>query len=1273
RGLALVASLTARWGVDAASDHCSGKLVWAELSANGENGSASVAGSGDTDVSALLSHWDDDVLALLATEPQYQVVLGDVPTDLLLAAKAHVDNVVRELTLASYEHADDHTPSEAAGALGDQLAELVHDVVTGFSEARQSIKRQALAAAARGDERTRLTLTVGASMADAGERYIAALDELDEFARAARLLTVESPPDQRAFRHWYVQSLVDQLRAKARGETPGVPPTFEQYLLHEVTRLATAPRAAAGGEQARVASRLTRLQSVAAELSRRSGVREVAEAAVRHAVAAVDATYGTLYLPTPDHAHLRLIELVGRPEARSDGDWQVLSVDSPLPGPEAFRTGRTIIIGTGFDRPEQASRYEGVPPLDHPVVCLPLRAAGEVGGVLTLSFAPGHRFDHGELAFLGALADQCGQALSRAHALEQATRVGERFAFLAEASRRLAASLNYRQTLQTVADLAVPHLADWCGIDVIEGNAISSVAVAHVDPDKVAFARLYRRLYPQPLDSPGGVPSVIATGESLLVTDITDDMLVARAVDDRQLSMLRELGPSSVLIVPLRAAGRVVGAVSLIRSDPTRPFSAGDVSLAEDVGRRAGMAVENARLFREVQAEWHSDSGTSHARLDLALEAASIGTFDWDLQGGNVVLDERMRWIFGVDAVAFEGRMEGVLDAVLPADRASFDAAVSQAVTRLGDFSTEYRIRRPDGVVRWVDTRGRVLPDVNGKASRLIGVSFDSTELREARDRVARTLEHMDEAFLSLDAEWRVTYVNPTAERLLGRERGSLLGRVVWDEFPNAGDGLYERECRRAMTTQRPVTFERHLPETGHHLQVRIHPIPEGLGIYFADVSQSRQFEEERAQLRAASRHARSEAELARSRLAFIAAASADITTTLDPTEVCRRLASHAVGRLADWVSVYVVDNGVAHRVAAAHRDPRFAQQVEALVGAYPIDLASDAMVARAARTGVPILEQHMFDALVVNTYPDPQAHDLVAGMGVASAFVTPMVARNEVVGVMAFIRAEAGNEFEPDEVQLAVTLASRAALAVQNAQLYERQTTVAQALQEAVLPEALPSIEGVELAARYEPARGGAGIGGDFYDVFRLPSGRIAMAVGDAAGHGLQAGALMGQLRNALRAYAVLERGPAVTLRCLSDLIAALEPDAFATAFYAEFDPRTGEVAWASAGHPPPLLTSPSAPPRYLDGFASPPLGVFTGSDADSGLLTLPPGGGIFMYTDGLVERRRADIDNGLEALRSLLAGRPAGSASVDAVVQGMRDDTGYADDVCVLFAVRS
>ncbi|MDQ1484562.1 MAG: hypothetical protein QOJ62_255, partial [Actinomycetota bacterium] len=856
--------------------------------------------------------------------------------------------------------------------------------------------------------------------------------------------------------------------------------------------------------------------------------------------------------------------------------------------------------------------------------------------------------------------------------LEEATAVRDRFAFLAEASAQLASSLNYEQTLRTVADLAVPRLGDWCGIDVVEGGEIVGIAVAHPDPERVHLALELRREYPPSVDSARGIAGVIASGESRLVPTVTDDMLVASAIDDRHLELMRALGMAAVLIVPLQARGSVLGALALIRTDPERPFTDDEVALAEDLGSRAGTAVDNARLFRELQASWHSDAGTSHARLDLALSAADIGSFDWDIRSGGLMCDDRLFAIFGVAKAAFDSRFETFVDAVLPDDRPAFDAAVDAAVKRVGDFSAEYRIRRADGVVRWIDTRGRVLPGTDGGAVRMLGVAFDSTEVRDARDRVARTLEHMADAFFALDSEWRFTYVNAAAERILERERRSLLGRSVWEEFPSGVGSVFEHEYRRAIETGRPVTFEQFFPALGKHFEVRAYPAADELTVYFSDVSQSRLFEQERAELRAASRDARNEAEVARSKLAFVAEASADMTTTLDLGEVCRRLAGHAVSQLADWATVYVIEGGQCHRIAAAHREPRWALAVNELVGKHPIELSSDSMVARAARTGTPVLENRMSASLIAETYSDPQARELVERMGVASAFVVPMTAGTDVVGVMTFLRCEPENEFEADDVQLAAMLASRAALALQNAMLYARQTTVAEALQQAVLPEALPEIPGVALSARYEPATGGAGVGGDFYDVFRLPSGKIALAVGDAAGHGLRAGALMGQLRNALRAYAVQQRGPGSTLKSLSDMIAALEPDAFATVFYAELDPATGELTWASAGHPPPLLSVPGEEPRYIEGAPSAPLGVYSGPEAD-GVLVLPPGGGIFMYTDGLVERRHADIDLGLEDLRTMLGNERLGPGSVDALVHGMRDEAGFTDDVCVLLAVRA
>lgn len=1428
RGLELVASVATHWGVRPAADLHKGKVVWAELSTTSapdqraDGGGASGARSAPAgqaeaaDIDALLQKWDDEV----GSEPRYTVVLGDVPTDLLLAAKAHVDNVVRELTLAASESSSGHELGTPA-----HLAQLVRDVVKGFAEARQSIKRQALLAAARGDERATLTLVVPASAAVAGERYLAGLDELDEYARAARLLTVESPPEHRAFRHWYVRSLLEQLRARVEGRTIGPPPSFERYLLGEISTIAAAHRVSdraarlqrataalagavraaevakvvigecqatlgassgamlvtdgdrlviageigmselelsstpplrgtpaelafstgrpvwietavdrgryadvlgpqsssvarcavplvVGGtrigvlalvfpgpqlfdeddrafilalaaetaqtvmrtrlheEQEQLAARLARLQAVSAELVSRSGIEQVCNAAVRHGRDAAGANSATVCLPTADGVRLCIVDSVGvRPEYIER--LREFAIDGPFPGSEAWRTGRPVVVESVAERDERFPGIAGIPPhVDHTLACLPLKVQTDVVGVLTLSFPPGRRLSGGEVDFLTALADVCAQALGRARALDEADAVRDRFAFLAEASAQLASSLDFQETLQRVADLAVPRLATWCGIDVVERGEIVSIAVAHPDPAKVELAKELRDQYRDP-DDTGAVARVIASGQTLLVPEVGDDALVARAVDERHLQLMRALGMAAVLIVPLTARGRVLGATTLIRTSPDRPFTPDDVALAEDLARRAGTAVDNSRLFAELQAAWHSEAGTSHTQLDLALAAAAIGSFDWDLRTGQVGWDERMCAIFGVDP-GRGARIGESLQAVLPEDRPGLDAAIARAIDRVGDFSAEYRIRRPDGQIRWIDARGRALPGPDGSAVRIIGVGFDSTEVRDARDQVARTLEHMADAFFSLDAEWRFTYVNAAAERLLERDRELLIGHSLWEQFPQSVGSTFDEQYRQAVRTGRPVAFDQYFEALGKHFDVRAYPAVDGLTVYFTDVTESRRFERERAELREASRHLRGEAAEARRRLAFVAEAFTDITTSLELDEVCGRLASHAVSRLADWVSVYVVDGGFAHRVAAAHRDPQLAPTVAGLVGKYPIDLASDAMVAQAARTGQPVIQQRMQPEHVSATYTDPQALDVVEGLGVASAFVVPMIVSGEVVGVMAFVRSRQGDEFSTDDVQLASTLVNRATLAVQNARLYGRQTTVAEALQQAVLPEALPQIHGVQLSARYEPAVGGAGVGGDFYDAFRLPSGKVALAIGDAAGHGLQAGALMGQLRNALRAYAVELRGPGATLQSLSDLLTLVEPDAFATVFYAELDPLTGELTWASAGHPPPLLTMPGSAPRFLDGHTSPPLGVYVQPAADARVV-LPPGGGLFLYTDGLIERRHAPITAGLDALHGVLAGETIAPTTVDRVVDRMRDGAGFPDDVCVLLAVRS
>jgi serine phosphatase RsbU (regulator of sigma subunit)/integral membrane sensor domain MASE1/anti-sigma regulatory factor (Ser/Thr protein kinase) len=205
------------------------------------------------------------------------------------------------------------------------------------------------------------------------------------------------------------------------------------------------------------------------------------------------------------------------------------------------------------------------------------------------------------------------------------------------------------------------------------------------------------------------------------------------------------------------------------------------------------------------------------------------------------------------------------------------------------------------------------------------------------------------------------------------------------------------------------------------------------------------------------------------------------------------------------------------------------------------------------------------------------------------------------------------------------------------------REHWIAETLQRSLLPDRLPEIPGVDLAARYVPAAAGLEIGGDWYDVVELPSGRVALAVGDVAGHGLRAAGAMGQLRLALRAYAIEEPSPAVAVARTHRLFQRLGSTDMATLVYLEFDPGEGTVRFANAGHPPPLVLLPDGTTSYLEGGLAPPLGAIpTGMRFRESSSALPPGATLLLFTDGLVERRGSSLHEDLDRLREVLAGAP-------------------------------
>jgi serine phosphatase RsbU (regulator of sigma subunit) len=202
-----------------------------------------------------------------------------------------------------------------------------------------------------------------------------------------------------------------------------------------------------------------------------------------------------------------------------------------------------------------------------------------------------------------AVHDEGGAIDSAVTIIEDVTaskRLQLRSEFLARAGTLLASSLDYAQTLQNVAGLAVPQLADWCGVDLVDDEGRREpVAVAHVDPSRVELAARLREYEPEQMHPDRGIGRVIATGEPVLYNEIPEEMLLATAVDERHLELLREVGLRAALIVPMKIRGRTIGTISLVSAESSRTFDAGDVEFAEQIADRAALAVESARLYSE--------------------------------------------------------------------------------------------------------------------------------------------------------------------------------------------------------------------------------------------------------------------------------------------------------------------------------------------------------------------------------------------------------------------------------------------------------------------------------------------------------------------------------------------------------------------------------------------------------------------------------------------------------------------------------------------------
>jgi serine phosphatase RsbU (regulator of sigma subunit) len=305
----------------------------------------------------------------------------------------------------------------------------------------------------------------------------------------------------------------------------------------------------------------------------------------------------------------------------------------------------------------------------------------------------------------------------------------------------------------------------------------------------------------------------------------------------------------------------------------------------------------------------------------------------------------------------------------------------------------------------------------------------------------------------------------------------------------------------------------------------------------------------------------------------------------------------------------------------------------------------------------------------------------LLMDRGIKTLLGVPLLAGGKVIGVL-HVGSLTGRPFGQQDVELLQLAADRAALALHSI-MSQDDALAAVALQRSLLPTELPAIPGLGLAARY--VAGSGTVGGDWYDVFLAPDGRLAIVVGDVAGSGLGAAVIMGRMRSALRAYVLETTDPGAALRLLDRKIQYFESDAMATVLYGLYTPGTGEFTVSSAGHLPPVIAAPGRAPRLLAVQPDPPIGTADDRPRRSATFVIPPGALMCCFTDGLVERRDQPIDQRMDTLAAILdklvtaapdgPTRPTAPTAEDACAEAMRTLVGHTparDDIAVVMLSR-
>ena len=842
----------------------------------------------------------------------------------------------------------------------------------------------------------------------------------------------------------------------------------------------------------------------------------------------------------------------------------------------------------------------------------------------------------------------------RHHAERAAALAQERLAVLADATASIGTTLDLRRTARELADAIVPRLADAAGVFALEhlvsgieppaGEAplyVRRLAIATSDPSHPIAGMPTETVYLVPPGSP--YEQALRTGTAVVSARRDLPLLAGEDLASR-ITASPDARPDTVRVTPLVARGTVLGMVVYSRGHERADIGPEDGTLGDELASRAAAAIDNARLYlhqeqlAQAREQALTEARAAQERLALVNTAsARIGTtLDLTQTARELAETASPRLADTVVVEVLDTLVRGA-ESSLPhrADRSAvlrrmaFHTVPGSGMNPVAPVGSVHRFH-PSTPYAWVLAHRRplLLPELDAAALRW----FDHDPERAAAVRDQHVHSVMVVPLIARGAAVGVaTFYRSTADRSYDEDDLRLAGELA---------------SRAAVAIDNALLYTRE-----------------------RDAAEQRQ-------------RALEAAGAAQARLALLNEASTRIGTTLDLQRTAQELIDVVIPRFADFVTVDLLesvlegdepepvprDGSVMLRAVAVGETDEHGSMVTA---ADPVGGSSRSaqLYAQSLRTGRSVLVPHVDEQALRRIVAHPERIVPSLEAGVHSYLMVPLLARGTVLGGVEFVRTRSPESFTHADVALAEELAARAAVCIDNARIYRRERDTALTLQRSLLPQDVHRTAGLEIAHRYLPSSVISEVGGDWYDVVPLSGGRVALIVGDVMGHGIRAAATMGQLRTVARTLIALEMDPARVLRRLDDAAAAIGENQFATCVCVLYDPVDRSCTAATAGHLPPVIARADGSTDLLVLPPGAPLGV-GGVPFDSVRTTLDDDAILVMYTDGLVERRGRDLDDGINLLRRTVAERRGSlEETCDAVLTALGATAGQ-DDIAVIMA---